>query len=207
MNKHELFQLVDVLSATIEVRDFYTSKHQSRVSHLARCIAQELELPKDKIENTRIAATLHDIGKLGIPTAILAKVGKLRKEEFALIKQHPVIGESILKKVDFEGPIATIVRQHHERIDGSGYPDGLMGDEILIESKIVAVADVVESMSSSRAYRQAKGLSVAMDEIIKNRAILYEPTIVDACYKLYKRHNADIFNIENIKANYQLELA
>lgn len=206
MNKHELYQLVAVLSATIEVRDYYTSKHQSRVSHLARCIAQELDLPKDKIDNIRVAATLHDIGKLGIPTAILAKVGKLRKEEFALIKQHSVIGESILRKVDFEGPIATIVRQHHERINGSGYPDGLMGDEILIESKIVAVADVVESMSSSRAYRQAKGLSVAIDEIIKNRGLLYESTVVDACYRLYEKHNADIFEIENIKTNCLFEL-
>lgn len=207
MNKRELYQLVNVISATIEVRDYYTSKHQSRVSSLARCIAQELELPKDQIENTRIAATLHDIGKLGVPTAILAKVGKLRKEEFALIKQHSVIGEGILKKVDFEGPISTIVRQHHERLDGSGYPDGLMADEILLESKIVAVADVVESMSSSRAYRQAKGLPVAMDEIVKNRGILYEPAVVDACCRLYERYNADIFDIKKSKTSDQVELA
>ncbi|PKG83779.1 hypothetical protein CXF85_09740 [Colwellia sp. 75C3] len=207
MNKHELYQLVAVISAAIEVRDYYTSKHQSRVSHLARCIAQELALPKDKIENTRIAATLHDIGKLGVPTAILAKVGELRKEEFALIKQHSVIGEGILNNVDFEGPIATIVRQHHERLDGSGYPDGLTGDQILIESKIVAVADVVESMSSSRAYRQAKGLSAAIDEIVKNRGLLYEPDVVDACCRLYQKHKADLFDMDKPITDLKCELA
>ena len=173
MDNHAIYQLVDVISYAIEARDFYTSRHQHRVSSLARCIAQELNLPEDQIECIRISATLHDIGKLGIPTALLSKAGELRKEEFHLIQQHSVIGEGILKKVDFKWPVSIIVRQHHERLDGSGYPDGLMGNEILLEARIVAVADVIESMSSSRAYRQALGLPAAIDEIVKNGEAYY----------------------------------
>lgn len=195
MNTHALYQLVDVLSAAIEARDFYTSQHHKRVSRLARLIAQELKLPNEQIKCIRISATLHDIGKLGIPTSILTKVGKLRKEEFELIKQHPVIGEEILQKVDFKWPIAKIVRQHHERFDGSGYPDGLAGSDILLEARVIAVADVVESMTSARPYRHELGLSAAMAEIVKNRGVLYDPDIVDACCKLYDRHKDGMLEV------------
>jgi len=127
-----------------------------------------LNLPKDQIDSVRIAGTLHDIGKLGIPTAILSKTGKLRKEEFDLIKLHSIIGEDILKDIQFPWPIAAIVRQHHERLDGSGYPDRLKANNILMEAKILAVADVVESMTRARSYRKALGLEIALDELKKN---------------------------------------
>jgi len=159
MDEHVLYQLINALSSATEARDFYTSIHQNRVSNIARLIAQELQLPKKQIEEIRISGILHDIGKLGVPSAILSKAGKLRNEEFELIKLHSVIGEEILKNIDFSFPLATIVRQHHERLDGSGYPDGLVGNNILLEARIIAVADVVDAMSSSRAYRGAVGLS------------------------------------------------
>jgi len=177
------------LSAAIAARNFYTSIHQNRVSNIARLIAQELQLPKEQIEQIeqiRLAGILHDIGKLGIPTAILSKAGKLRKEEFELIKQHSVIGEEILKHVDFNFPLATIVRQHHERLDGSGYPDRLAGNDILLAARIIAVAGVVDSMNSSRAYRSALGLSAAIDELKNNSGVLYDSEVVDACCLLYK---------------------
>lgn len=149
---------------------------------------------------------LHDIGKLGVPSAILSKAGTLRKEEFNLIKLHSVIGEEILKEVDFIFPLSTIVRQHHERLDGSGYPDGLVGNEILLEAKIIAVADVIDSMSSSRAYRKALGLSEAIDELNKNKEILYDPDVVNACCKLYKQNKLNTLPSEEVfgKTRYYL---
>jgi len=198
MDNYAIHQLVDVISSAIEARDFYTSRHQHRVSSLARCIAQELNLPEDEIECIRISAPLHDIGKLGIPSELLSKVGKLRKEEFHLIQQHSVISEGILRKVDFRWPVSNIVRQHHERLDGSGYPDGLSGNEILLEVRIVAVADVNESMSSSRAYRQALGI----DEIVKNRGVLYDQDVVDACCRLYTKYKTDIFSIDSMSRRF-----
>jgi len=186
MDERTLYQLINAMSAALESRDFYTATHQNRVSNIARLIAQELQLPKEKIEQIRLSGILHDIGKLGIPTAILSKAGKLRKEEFELIKQHSIIGEEILQHIDFTFPLATIVRQHHERLDGSGYPDGLVGDDILLEARIIAVADVVDSMSSSRAYRGSLGISAAMDELNKNSGVLYDSNVVDACYQVYK---------------------
>jgi len=170
------------------VRDFYTHTHQQNVSNISRLIAQELELPDAQIEVIRLAAMLHDVGKIGIPTNLLTKAGSLRKEEFELIKLHSVIGEEILQGVDFKFPISTIIRQHHERLDGSGYPDGLLGNEIMLEAKIIAVADVVESMSSSRAYRKALGLTEAINEINEQRGILYDSKVVDACNKLYQKN-------------------
>ena len=198
MESRTLYQLINTISAAIEARDFYTSVHQNRVSNISRLIAQELQLPKEQIENVRLSGILHDIGKLGIPTAILSKAGKLRKEEFELIKQHSVIGEEILKHIDFAFPLATIVRQHHERMNGSGYPDGLSGSDILLEARIIAVADVVDSMTSSRAYRGALGLSAAMDELNNNSGILYDSEVVDACCQLYKNNKINDLHSNDI---------
>lgn len=187
MDNHTLYQLIATLSKASEIRDYYTSTHQKNTSNIARLIAQEMHLPKVQIENIRLAALLHDIGKLGVPSAILSKAGKLREEEYDLIKLHSVIGEEILENIDVTFPLAKIVRQHHERLNGSGYPDGLIGNEILMEARVIAVADVVESMSASRAYRKAVGLPVAIDELTLNRGTLYDPAVVDACCTLYEK--------------------
>ncbi len=204
MDKRTLYQLINTLSAAIEARDLYTSVHQNKVSNIARIIAQELQLSKEKIENIRLAGMLHDIGKLGIPTSILSKAGRLRKEEFDLIKQHSLIGEEILKHIDLSFPLSTIVRQHHERINGSGYPDGLKGNDILLEARIIAVADVFDSMTSSRAYRGALGMSAAMDELNKGSGILYDSEVVDACYKLYKNNKINDLNSNAIWGGHRL---
>jgi len=142
--------------------------------------------PKDKIEGIKIAALIHDVGKINLPAEILSKPGKLSEVEFNLIKNHSQIGYDILKKVDFLWPIAEIVFQHHEKINGSGYPRGLKGDEILLEAKIICVADVVEAMSSHRPYRPALGIGKALEEISQNKGILYDPEVVDVCLKLFK---------------------
>jgi len=145
-----------------------------------------MKLPEDKIEGIRIASLIHDIGKIGLPTEILSKPGKLTDIEFGLIKGHSQIGYNILKSIDFSYPIANIVLQHHERLDGSGYPNNLKGDKTLLEAKIIGIADVVEAMSSFRPYRPAKGIDKALEEISQNKDILYDPEVVDACLKLFK---------------------
>ena len=177
---------IDTMSRIIEAKDPYTSGHQHRVCQLAVPLAQELKLSKDKIEGIRIASLIHDIGKIGLPTEFLSKPTKLTDIEFSLIKGHSQIGYDILKSIDFSYPIAKIVLQHHERSNGSGYPNNLKGDEILLEAKIIGVADIVEAMSSHRPYRPALGIDKALEEISKNKGILYDPEVVDACLKLFK---------------------
>ena len=177
---------IQTLSKVSETRDPYTAGHQYRVHQLSVAIARELGLPREKIEAVRIAALIHDIGKMAIPSEILTKPGKLSDIEFDLIREHPQTGYEILKDIDFPYPIAQIVLQHHERINGSGYPDHLKGDEILLEAKIIGVADVVEAMSSHRPYREALGIDAALEEITKNKGILYDPEVVDVCIKLFK---------------------
>ena len=174
------------ISKIIETRDPYTAGHQNTVSQLAVAIAQEMKLPEDKIEGIRIAALVHDIGKINIPAEILSKPSKLNDMEFSLIKNHPKIGYDILRKIDFSWPVAKIVLQHHEKINGSGYPGGLKGDEILLEAKIIGVADVVEAMSSHRPYRPALGIDKALEEISQNRGILYDSEVVDICLNLFR---------------------
>jgi PAS domain S-box-containing protein len=169
-----------------ETRDPYTSGHQLKVSLLSTAIAQEMKLPPDKIEGIRIASLVHDIGKISIPSEILSKPSKLSEIEYSLIKNHSQIGYDILKTIDFPWPIAQIVLQHQERLNGSGYPQGLKGDDILLEAKIIAVADVIEAMSSHRPYRPALGINKALEEISINRGILYAPEVVDACIRLFK---------------------
>lgn len=177
---------IDTMSKIIEAKDPYTSNHQHRVCQLAVPLAQELGLAEDKVEGIRIASLIHDIGKIGLPTEILSKPTTLTDIEFSLIKGHSQIGYDILKSIDFSYPIAQIVLQHHERLNGSGYPNKLKGDEIILEAKIIGVADIVEAMSSHRPYRPALGVDKALEEISQNRGILYDPEIVDACIRLFK---------------------
>ena len=177
---------IDTMSRIIEAKDPYTHDHQHRVCQLAVPLAREMKLPEDKIEGIRIASLIHDIGKIGLPTEILSKPGKLTDIEFSLIKEHSQVGYNILKAIDFSYPIANTVLQHHERLDGSGYPNNLKGDKILLEAKIIGIADVVEAMSSFRPYRPAKGIDKALEEITQNKDILYDPEVVDACSKLFK---------------------
>ncbi|WP_242470737.1 HD domain-containing phosphohydrolase [Thiocystis violacea] len=180
-----LEQTIQVIADTIEERDAYTAGHQRRVASLCTRIAEELGLPADRVRGLHLAATIHDLGKISIPAEILAKPRRLSTMEFGLIKEHPAIGFEILKKVVFPWPIATIIRQHHERIDGSGYPLGLTGEAILLESKILAVADVVEAMASHRPYRSALGLEAALDEITTHRGLTFDASVVDACLRVF----------------------
>jgi len=177
--------IIDAIALTVESRDPYTAGHQRRVADLARAIATEMGLLEDQIDGIRIAGLIHDLGKMSVPGEILNRPGLLNELEFKMIKFHAQIGYDILKGIDFPWPVARIALAHHERIDGSGYPNGLKGEEILLEARILAVADVVEAMSSHRPYRPALGIDDALDEISKNRGILYDPDVVDACLRVF----------------------
>jgi putative nucleotidyltransferase with HDIG domain len=184
---HQALQgIIRVISLIIETRDPYTAGHQRGVADLARSIAQRLKLPEEQIEGIRLAALVHDLGKISTPAEILAKPSRLSDVERGMIRIHPCSGYEILKRVEFPWPIARIVLQHHERLDGSGYPQGLPGSQILLEAKILGVADVVEAMCSHRPYRPALGVDKALAEIRQNRGILYDPQAVDACLEYYK---------------------
>ena len=174
------------LSRVIEARDPYTAGHQRKVSKLAVALAKDRGLSQDRIEGIKITALIHDIGKINVPVEILSKPGKLSDIEFGLIKNHSQKGYEILRTIDFPWPVAEIVLQHHEKMNGSGYPRGLKGDEILLEAKIICIADVVEAMSSHRPYRPALGIDKALEEISQNKGILYDPEVVDTCLKLFK---------------------
>ena len=178
--------MIQAMSAAVEARDPYTSGHQRRVAALARSIAAEMNLSRDQIEGIRMAASIHDMGKISIPAEILSMPRKLSKLEFDLVKTHSQAGHDIIKDIDFPWPIANIILQHHERIDGSGYPHGLRGDNILLEARILAVADVVEAMASYRPYRPALGLDTALEEITRNKNILYDGEVVEACLKIFR---------------------
>ncbi len=176
---------VEALISTTERRDPYTAGHQRRVTQLACAIAEEMNLHKEQIEGIRVAGSLHDIGKIYVPAEILSKPGRITDIEFSLIKIHPQVGQEILRAVNFPWPVAEIVLQHQERLDGSGYPAGLKGEEVLLEAKVLAVADVVEAMSSHRPYRPTRGIDRALEEILQNRGVRYEAEVVDACLKLF----------------------
>ena len=184
--KRAMDATIETMSKIVEAKDPYTAGHQQRVSQLATAIAKELNFSRDKIEGIRIASLIHDIGKIGIPTEILSKPTKLSDIELSLIKEHSQIGYDILKSIDFSYPVAEIVLQHHERLNGSGYPHHLKGEEIFLEACILGVADVVEAMSSHRPYRPALGIEKALEEISQNRGILYDSKVVDICLKLFK---------------------
>ncbi len=183
---------INAMAVTVETRDPYTAGHQRRVADLARAIATEMNLKSEQIDSVRMASMIHDIGKISIPSEILTKPTQLTTLEFNLIKTHPVSGYNILKDIEFPWPIARIVLEHHERINGSGYPNGLTGEQILLESRILAIADVVEAISSHRPYRAAHGIEVALDEITKNKGILYDPDLVDACMRLFREKNYNL---------------
>jgi len=184
--KRAMDATIETMSKIVEAKDPYTAGHQQRVSQLATAIAKELNFSQDKIEGIRIASLIHDIGKIGLPTEILSKPIKLSDIEFSLIKEHPQIGYNILKSIDFSYPVANIILQHHERLNGSGYPKNLKGDKIFLEACIIGVADVVEAMSSHRPYRPALGIDKALEEISQNKGILYDPKVVDICLNLFK---------------------
>jgi putative nucleotidyltransferase with HDIG domain len=178
--------IIEVIVMAVESRDPYTAGHQKRVSALAGAIAREMGYPPEDCEAISMAGSIHDLGKISIPAEILSMPRKLSDIEFSLVKNHAESGFEILKDIDFPWPIAEIIRQHHERLDGSGYPRGLRDDELLIEAKILMVADVVESMISYRPYRPARALEEGLAEIEENRDLLYDPEVVDACLRLFR---------------------
>ncbi len=185
----ELEKLLDATISTItlmaETRDPYTTGHMNRVANLACAIAKHMGLSKERIRAVELAGILHDIGKIRIPTSVMNRPGRLLETERELLKIHPEIGYKLLERIPFTIPVADIVLQHHERMDGSGYPAGLKGEEILLEARILAVADATEAQSSYRPYRPALGIDVALEDISKNSGILYDPKVVEACLTLF----------------------
>ena len=184
--RHALETTIGVLTQTVERRDPYTAGHQRRVGGLAARIAREMGLGPEKEDQVRMAGFVHDLGKISVPAEILSKPGKLSELEMNIIREHPAHGRDILQDVESDLGLAMIVYQHHERIDGSGYPQGLKGDEISLEARILAVADVVEAMASYRPYRPAVGLEEALKEIEVNAGTLYDPDVAKACLRLFR---------------------
>jgi len=176
---------IHAMALTVETRDPYTAGHQQRVANLATAIAQEMGLTRDQIEGIHMAGLIHDLGKISVPAEILSKPGRISKIEFDLIKTHPRVGYEILKSIEFPWPLAQMVLQHHERIDGSGYPAGIEGKDILLGARILGVADVIEAMASHRPYRPALGIDRALSEISDNNGKLYDPDVVEACLNLF----------------------
>jgi HD-GYP domain-containing protein (c-di-GMP phosphodiesterase class II) len=176
---------IKVVASTVEVRDPYTAGHQRRVATLARAIAGEMGLSDNQIEGIFMAGVVHDLGKIYVPAEILSKPSRLNDIEFNLIRTHSQVGYDLLKTIDFPWPIAQIVHQHHERLNGSGYPQGLSSEQILIEAKIICVADVVEAMASHRPYRPAMGVDLALEHIQEESGNLYDSLVVDTCLRLF----------------------
>ncbi len=183
--------IVQAMLITVEMRDPYTAGHQRRVSRIATRIAALMGLPDDQIEGVRVGALLHDIGKNSVPMEILNRPGPLSKDEESMVRMHVDTGYEILKAIQFAAPVALMARQHHERMDGSGYPCGLCGYEIILEARILAVADVVEAMASHRPYRPALGLPLALKEIVDGKGTRYDANAVDACLELFRQSGFD----------------
>jgi PAS domain S-box-containing protein/putative nucleotidyltransferase with HDIG domain len=183
--RETLITTVNALASAAEMRDPYTAGHQRRVTTLVCAIAEEMGLTQEQFDGLRLAGLIHDIGKINIPAEILNKPGMISELEFNIIATHPQSGYNILKEIEFPWPIAQIVLQHHERLDGSGYPQGLKDGGIMLEARILAVADVVEAMASHRPYRPALGIEAALAEITNNKGILYDPEVVDSCQRLF----------------------
>lgn len=190
--KKVLLQTVESLALMVEKRDPYTSGHQKKVSELASNIGKEMRLAEDTLQGIYIAGILHDIGKISVPAEYLSKPGKLDPIEFTIIKTHPGVAFDMLKAIDFPYPIANIVLQHHEKCNGSGYPNGLKGPELLLEARIIAVADVVDAISSHRPYRPSLGIEAALQEISYNSGNLYDKDVVSACLAMYRRQGINI---------------
>jgi len=178
---------IEVIALTVEMKDPFTAGHQKRVANLARAIATEMKLSAEQIDGIRIAGAIHDIGKISVPSEILSKPSQLSTIEFEIIRNHPKAGYQILKEIEFPWPVAKIILQHHERINGSGYPAGITGKEIVLEAKVLAVADVVEAMASHRPYRPALGISESLKEISQNKGILFDEQAVRACLRLFTK--------------------
>ena len=176
--------VIRTIASTVEMRDPYTSGHQNRVASLASAIAEEMGLPPETVKGIQVVGAIHDIGKICVPAEILCKPGRITEAEYSIIREHARTGYNILKGIDFPWPVALAVLQHHERMDGSGYPGQLSGEDIILEAKVIAVADVVESMASNRPYRPSLGIDKALTEISQQRSILYDAVVVDACLKL-----------------------
>lgn len=179
-------QMIKAIASALERRDPYTAGHQQGVTKLACAIAEEMGLSTQQIDGIRLAGLIHDIGKIQVPQEILSKPGRLSEMEFNMIKMHPQVGYDILKEIEFPYPVANIILQHHERMDGSGYPARLSGKKILLEARILAVADAIEAMSSPRSHRSELGIENALEEISQNKGTLYDPEVVDACLKLFQ---------------------
>jgi PAS domain S-box-containing protein/putative nucleotidyltransferase with HDIG domain len=190
-----LHQMIETLANVIVARDSYTAGHQKRVANLASAIAAKLNLPLHTIEGIELSALIHDIGKIAVPAEILTKPSKLSSFELAMLRNHVQTGYDILKNMNSPWNLAQIILEHHERVDGSGYPNGLKGDSICEEARIIAVADTVEAISSDRPYRKSKGIEAALEEITMNRGILYDDRVVDACLVVFKE---DHFEFEDI---------
>ncbi len=180
---------IHAMALTVEMRDPYTAGHQRRVAHLAGAIAEKMNLSKEQIEGVQLAGTVHDIGKMQIPIEVLSKSDKLTELELDMIKSHPQAGFDILKTIEFQCPVAEYVLQHHERMDGSGYPFGLSSNNITIEAKILSVADVVDAIGPHRPYRKALGIEVALQEISNNKGVLYDPDVVGACLDVVAKNH------------------
>jgi putative nucleotidyltransferase with HDIG domain len=178
-------KIVLAMARTSEMRDPYTAGHQKRVQELAMTIGKYMRISKEQLEGVKFAGIIHDIGKIAVPADILSKPGKINRMEFEVIKNHCQVGYELLSEIAFPWPIADIVHQHHEHVDGTGYPNKLRGDDILLEAKILSVADVVEAMTSHRPYRPALGIQVALDEIVKHKGTWFEPIVVDACLAVF----------------------
>ncbi len=189
-----MLQTVEAIAGIVEMRDPYTSGHQARVAKLAQSIAHQMGLSEDEMQVIHLAGLVHDLGKISIPAEILSKPARLNDIEYSLIKMHPQSGYDILKGIDFSWPIAQMVLQHHERLDGSGYPQGLKGEQILPGALILAVADVVEAMSSHRPYRPGLGVDAALEEIIRGRGTNYDAQVVDACVALFRERGYVLSN-------------
>jgi len=183
--KRSLEKTIIAIAAVTEIRDPFTAGHQKRVARLTHAIAEEMGLSQARSERLRLAAMVHDIGKIHVPTEILIKPLNLTDPEFNIIEAHPQIGHDILYGIEYSRPIAKIVLQHHELLDGSGYPQGLSGDGIILEARILVVADVVEAMASHRPYRPAHGIGKALEEILHHKGTLYDPHVVDACVRVF----------------------
>lgn len=190
--KRSIDGTVIAIASAVEQRDPYTAGHQRRVAQLARAIAEDIGLSDAaRVEGITVASLLHDVGKISVPSEILNKPGRISESELALIKTHPHVGFEIVKGIDFPWPVAQTILQHHERMDGTGYPAGLPGEDILVEARILAVADVVEAMSSHRPFRPALGVNKAIEEISEHKGVLYDPGAVDACVKLLVANGFD----------------
>jgi len=191
--KRVLLQTVKAVSLTLEMRDPYTAGHQRRVAQLASAIGERLGLPPDQLEGLHTGALIHDLGKINVPSDFLSRPGKLSDAAFGVIKSHPDVGAEIVEGIDFPWPISVMIRQHHERLDGSGYPGGLRGDQIILEARILAVADVVEAISSHRPYRPSLGLDAALREIQDRAGSAYDPAVVEACLAVIRDNGNAVF--------------